>query len=196
MSANGRSFFTRMSMANLYPTGVRNMSDNRTHHGIYISLMKKKVLLSIILLSVLVSSPAMAVTGSHGELLSVSKVSGIKSGDTLTIKGQHFDETVGIYIAMCVIVKPESVPTPCGGGVDETGATGASAWISSNPPSYGKGLAKPYRAGGRFTVKLKVSPMIGKIDCRKVSCAIYVRADHTRGDDRSYDIFSPIKFIK
>lgn len=158
--------------------------------------MKTKVLILGLLLGVVVSGPALGASGPHGEILSVSKISGIKSGDTLTIKGQHFDETVGIYIAMCVVVKTGQVPTPCGGGVDETGATGASAWISSNPPSYGKGLAKPYRAGGRFTVKLKVSPMIGKIDCRKVSCAIYSRADHTRGDDRDYDIYVPLKFNK
>jgi len=172
------------------------LSDNGNFQGIYISLVMRKLLLCGVLMGLLAGSPAMAVSGSHGEMLSVSKVSGVKSGDTLTIIGQHFDETVGIYIAMCVVVKPGSLPTPCGGGADETGATGASAWISSNPPSYGKGLAKPFRPGGRFIVKLKVSPMIGKIDCRKVSCAIYARADHTRGDDRAYDIFSPLKFIK
>jgi len=38
--------------------------------------------------------------------------------------------------------------------------------------------------------------MIGKLDCRKISCAIYVRADHTRSDDRSFDLKVPVKFKK
>jgi hypothetical protein len=138
--------------------------------------------------------PAHAVTGSHGETLTVSKMKNIKSGDKLVISGQHFDETVGIYVALCTVVKSGILPSPCGGGIDETGATGASVWISSNPPSYGVGLAKPFLPGGRFSVSLKVSPMIGKIDCRKIRCAIYVRADHTRGDDRTRDLYVPINF--
>ena len=146
-------------------------------------------------------SPALAVLGSHGETLKVSKTTGIKSGDSLTVTGQHYDETIGIYVAFCKVVPQGQLPTPCGGGADKSGGTGASEWISSNPPSYGIGLAKPYLPGGRFSVKVKVSPMIsvpnGKsIDCRKTACAIYTRADHTRGDDRSYDLAVPLSFKK
>lgn len=148
------------------------------------------------MVSALLISPAHAIVGSHGETLSVSKTTGVKSGDTLVVTGQHFDETVGIYVALCVSVKPGTLPSPCGGGIDETGATGASIWISSNPPSYGIGLAKPFQPGGRFKVSIKVSPMIGKIDCRKTKCAVYVRADHTRGDDRSHDVAIPLTFKK
>ena len=146
-------------------------------------------------------SIASAVNGSHGETLTASKVNGIKSGDIITVIGQHYDETIGIYVAFCKVVPKGQLPTPCGGGADKTGGTGASEWISSNPPTYGVGLAKPYLPGGRFSVKIKVSPIItvpnGKsIDCRKTSCAIYTRADHTRGDDRSYDLALPLTFKK
>ena len=145
--------------------------------------------------------PAFAVVGAHGESLKVLKTTGIKSGDSLTITGQHYDETIGIYVAFCKVVAPGKLPTPCGGGADKSGITGASEWISSNPPSYGVGLAKPYLPGGRFKVTLKVTPIIampnGKaIDCRKSACAIYTRADHTRGDDRSYDLAVPLTFKK
>ena len=156
-------------------------------------MIKKGVLLTSILI-LAGTFPAQAVTGSHGEILKVSQSSGIKSGQKLTISGQHFDETVGIYVALCTLVKSGVLPSPCGGGIDETGATGASIWISSNPPSYGVGLAKPFLPGGRFNVSIKVSPMIGKLDCRKVKCAIYVRADHTRGDDRTHDLAIPLNF--
>ena len=170
------------------------MSDKRSVKGFYINLVLKKVLIAATLTTGLLMSPASALAGAHGETLKVSKTTGIKSGDKLVITGQHFDETVGIYVALCTVVKVGILPTPCGGGIDETGATGASIWISSNPPSYGVGLAKPFLPGGRFTVAIKVSPMIGKIDCRKVKCAIYIRADHTRGDDRSHDLAIPLSF--
>lgn len=139
---------------------------------------------------------AASVSGSNGATLEVSKVTNILTGDKLTITGSHFDETVGIYLALCKVVPATQLPTPCGGGMDKTGKTGSSIWISSNPPAYGVGLAKPYQPGGRFTEVIKVSSMIGKLDCRKISCAIYVRADHTRSDDRSFDLKVPVKFKK
>ena len=154
--------------------------------------------MSMVLVSL--ATPAMAIVGKQGEILRVSKVNNIKSGDKLIVSGQHYDETIGIYVAMCVVVPEGQLPTPCGGGADMSGGTGASAWISSNPPTYGVGLAKPYLPGGRFKVSLKISPIIHDqnkiIDCRKLQCAIYTRADHTRGDDRSIDLAVPIKFKK
>jgi hypothetical protein len=172
------------------------LSDKNSAPSIYITAMRKSVIAVVGIVALLTTSPAQAVTGTHGETLSVSKNMNIKSGEKLIVTGQHFDETIGIYVAMCTVVKKGVLPSPCGGGIDETGASGASVWISSNPPSYGVGLAKPFLPGGRFSVSLKVSPMIGKLDCRKIKCAIYVRADHTRGDDRTHDLFVPISFKK
>lgn len=142
------------------------------------------------------ASTSRTVTGNHGEVLTVSKIRAIKSGEVLTITGNRFDETVGIYVAFCVTPKKGYIPSPCGGGADQTGATGASKWISSNPPPYGQGVATPFRAGGRFTVKIKVVSKIGAVDCRKKSCSVVVRADHTRSDDRSHDLVVPITFKK
>ncbi|MEJ0014078.1 MAG: hypothetical protein WDN07_00260 [Actinomycetota bacterium] len=96
------------------------------------------------------------------------------------MSGKGFDTTVGIYVEMCQVVPAGILPTVCGGGVNSSGASAASFWISSNPPSYGKNLAIPFKPGGTFSVGLKVQPLIGKVDCRKTKCAIYVRADHTR----------------
>ena len=133
-----------------------------------------------------------AVTSGQGESLTVSKSMGVKSGSTIVVTGQHYDETVGIYVAFCKVVPKGVLPSPCGGGADKTGVAGASQWISSNPPSYGVGLAKPFLPGGRFKVSVKLSSKIVAIDCTKVKCAIYTRADHTRGDDRSFDLYIPI----
>jgi hypothetical protein len=137
-----------------------------------------------------------AATGQHGEVLSASKVIGIKSNETVSVTGKGFDTTVGIYVELCQIVPAGTLPQVCGGGVNMSGSGAASFWISSNPPSYGKHLAIPFGPGGTFKVGLKVQPKIGKIDCRKIACAIYVRADHTRTQDRTHDLKIPVTFSK
>jgi hypothetical protein len=110
----------------------------------------------------------------------------------LTVNGKYFDETVGIYLAFCVIPPKGKAPTPCGGGVNKAGVGDASFWISSNPPPYAIGLTEEFLPGGRFTQKVKISKKIGKFDCTKIKCAITVRADHLRSNDRSSDLFIPI----
>lgn len=131
------------------------------------------------------------VKGTSGQSLSAS-VTAVKSGAMVTVTGKYFDETIGIYLGFCVVPKKGTAPTPCGGGVNKAGTGEASFWISSNPPPYGVGLAEEFLPGGRFTKKVKISAMVGKFDCRKIKCAISVRADHMRSEDRSYDLFIPI----
>jgi len=129
--------------------------------------------------------------GAQGQVLSVSATTA-KSGSTITVSGNGFDETVGIYLAFCVVPKKGLLPTPCGGGINKAGTGDASFWISSNPPPYAIGLTKEFLPGGRFTEKVQVARKIGKFDCTKVKCAITVRADHLRGNDRSFDMFVPV----
>lgn len=155
--------------------------------------MKKLVVLVLVFaISAMPTSHALSVKGAQGQTLSVSKTT-VKSGTTLTVSGNYFDETVGIYLAFCVVPKKGQPPTPCGGGVNKAGLGDASFWISSNPPPYAVGLTDEFLPGGRFTQKVVVSRKIGKFDCRKVKCAITVRADHLRSNDRSSDMFIPIK---
>ncbi len=159
-------------------------------------MRKSGIAIIALTLASLMITPAHAapkvVKGSSGQTMSAS-ITTVKSGTMVTVTGNHFDETVGIYLGFCVVPKLGVAPTPCGGGVNKAGTGEASFWISSNPPPYGVGLAEDFLPGGRFTKKLKISKMIGKFDCSKIKCAITVRADHLRGDDRSYDLFIPIK---
>lgn len=154
----------------------------------------KRLVLIVAIASLFVMPPAQAasVKGAQGQILSTPATT-IKSGSEVLVSGNHFDETVGIYLAFCVIPKKGEVPSPCGGGVNKAGLGTSSFWISSNPPPYGVGLADEFLPGGRFAKKLKISRTIGRFDCSKVKCAITVRADHLRAEDRSYDIFIPIK---
>lgn len=145
------------------------------------------------------SSPSREVSGrargSAGQVLIVSDVQNLSpQGTTVTVRGRGFDESIGIYVALCVIPSPGEMPTPCGGGVDMAGASGASVWVSSNAPNYGSGLAQPYQPGGDFVARISFTSQIGSIDCRMVPCAVVARADHLRIADRSADVFVPVTF--
>ena len=153
----------------------------------------KKLLTVLVALTMaaMPSAQAASVKGSQGQVLTASATTA-KSGSMITVTGNRFDETVGIYLAFCVVPKKGQPPTPCGGGVNKAGLGDSSFWISSNPPPYAVGLTEEYLPGGRFTHKVQISKKIGKFDCTKVKCAITVRADHLRSNDRSSDLFIPI----
>jgi hypothetical protein len=144
------------------------------------------------------SADGRSVTTSGGAMsLSVSQVTGLDpDGQAVSVRGQGFPTDKGIYVAFCVVPPTNLPPSPCGGGRgDQSGAEGASLWISSNPPVYAQGVPTPYGAGGTFegTVHLSAALAAG-VDCRQVRCAVVTRADHTRGSDRSLDLFVPVSF--
>lgn len=135
--------------------------------------------------------------GHGGQVLRVSQSKNLSPrGSWVTVTGSGYDERVGIYVSMCVRPVKGQLPTPCGGGINRSGSSAASVWVSSNAPSYGAGLAKPFGIGGKFRVRLFLGPHIGKLDCRKISCAITTRADHLQTSNRSADVFIPITFSK
>ena len=152
----------------------------------------------VVIAATALTTPATAATsvlGSDGQKLSAS-ITKVRSGQEITVSGQGFDETVGIYLAYCLMPKKGAAPTPCGGGVNKEGIGDASYWISSNAPSYATGLAIAFTPGGRFTEKVRVLKKIGKHDCSKVRCAITVRSDHLHEGDRTHDLFIPVTFKK
>ena len=134
------------------------------------------------------------VTTASGMTLSATPVRRLPATATITVKGKGYRPTVGIYVALCVMPAKGAQPTTCGGGVNTSGSNPASAWISSNPPPYGRTLAVPFERGGRFATRLRVSARIGALDCRVVSCSIVTRADHTRSGDRRFDVAVPVTF--
>lgn len=171
------------------------MSD-KSREGLAYSYDMRRSLVIAISLFALSPFPAHASTSAsipNGSTITIEKKSFTKA-TLVTVTGKGFDETVGIYLAFCVIPKKGELPTPCGGGVNKLGTGESSYWISSNPPPYGVGLAIPFSPGGRFTEKVKVTPKLGKFDCRKVRCAITVRSDHLHEGDRTHDIFIPVSF--
>ncbi|WP_246885202.1 hypothetical protein [Streptomyces sp. GESEQ-4] len=146
------------------------------------------------------SAAGNSATGPEDQKLTASKASGLAAaGETVTVSGTGYNTEKGIYVAFCVDNGAGKTPTPCVGGVDMSGESGASVWISSNPPSYGEGLAKPYKGSGHngsFSVKLKVRAKDANTDCTKsgVTCAVITRNDHTRGGDQSQTVRIPVSF--
>jgi hypothetical protein len=137
------------------------------------------------------------VHGGYGQTLKVSQSKNLPAkGSWVTVTGNGYDERVGIYVTMCVRPPKEQLPTPCGGGINKTGSSAASVWVSSNAPSYGAGLAKPFGFGGKFKVRLFLGPHIGDRDCRKVKCVITTRADHLQSSNRTADVFIPVTFSR
>ena len=135
--------------------------------------------------------------GQYGQILKVSKSKNLAArGSWITVTGSGYDERVGIYVTMCVRPSRGQLPTPCGGGINKTGSSAASVWVSSNAPNYGAGLAKPFGIGGKFKVRLFLGPHIGNLDCRKIHCVIATRADHLQTSNRTADVFIPVTFSK
>lgn len=136
--------------------------------------------------------------GPQGNWIRVSKVRRLPSGGSfVTVRGRGFDPRVGIYVGLCVQPRPGQKPSPCGGGADTDGSSQASAWVSSNPPSYGTSLATRYGRNGSFSVRIFVGSTISNsIDCRTTRCAITTRADHTRVNDRTWDLAVPVRFTR
>jgi hypothetical protein len=153
------------------------------------------IISAALLLPLAPAQASVSVKGDYGQTLSI-KSNRVAPGSIIKVSGRGFDETVGIYLAICVIPAKGKAPTPCGGGVNKAGLGEASVWISSNAPGYAVGLTDEFLPGGRFTHNLSVSQRIGKFDCRKVRCAVTVRSDHLRTGDRTQDLFIPITIRK
>lgn len=136
-----------------------------------------------------------AVGDAVGEVTVEPTVGLPADGAVVAVTGTGFDTSAGIYVAVCVDNGPGQKPSPCIGGVDTEGQGGAT-WISDNPPTYAEGLTLPYGPGGSFDVELPV-PMVDEVtgvDCRDVVCAVTVRYDHLRAEDRGADHVIPVTF--
>lgn len=141
-------------------------------------------------------SGSSTVTGPNGQKLTVTPVNDLATkNQTLKVTGSGYDTKKGIYVALCVDNGDGELPTPCIGGVDMSGGSHSSAWISSDPPDYGEELAVPYGAGGTFEVELTVDAKDEYTDCFKATCVLATRNDHTLSGDRSQDVKVPVAFV-
>lgn len=141
--------------------------------------------------------------GPNGQRLTVSPARGLDpEGATVQVRGEGYDPTVGVYVALCVDRGPAAPPSPCLGGADTTGTGQGAVWFSNDPPPYAVGLTRPFGPAGSFEAELRVTARqlddAGDvvIDCLdgRTRCVIASRADHTRPTDRSADVKVPVSF--
>lgn len=164
--------------------------------------MRSRIVLGLVLAFSLLAIPNQAiaskrtVVGPENQRLTASQTTRLMDSQIVKISGTAYNKKVGIYLAFCEMPKPGSLPTNCAGGMDLSGESPSSFWISSNPPEYAVGLTKPFSSRGGFIVNLRVSRFIGKVDCALKKCAILTRADHTRSAYRKADVVIPVSFTK
>jgi hypothetical protein len=113
------------------------------------------------------------------------------SGTEVTVSGRGFDETAGVYVSLCAADDdPATAPGPCATG------GGRSAWISSTAPDHSRHLAIGWGPGGSFEATLDLAAAIeADTDCRTTACAVVVRFDDERRDDRTADLAIPVRFL-
>ncbi|GAQ57238.1 hypothetical protein [Streptomyces acidiscabies] len=119
------------------------------------------------------------------------------AGQVVTVSGSGYNTGQGIYVGLCVVDGAAGVnkPTPCLGGQDESGSTGASHWVNN---TYGGLFANSskFGTGGTFSVNVFVKATLddGSVCGQDVECAVVTRADHFDTNDRAYDVHVPITF--
>jgi len=135
--------------------------------------------------------------GTTYNLSLVAPDSASAAGQVITVTGSGFNTGQGIYVGLCVVTgnPGEAKPTPCLGGQDQSGTTGASYWVS-NAGGGSLPSSSAFGAGGTFTATIYVKAALadGSVCGEDVTCAIVSRADHTDTNDRKYDVHVPIAF--
>ncbi|WLW51129.1 hypothetical protein [Streptomyces sp. YU58] len=119
------------------------------------------------------------------------------AGQVINVTGSGFNTGQGIYVGLCVVsgAPGAAKPTPCLGGQDESGATGASHWVNNTFGGMFANSSK-FGTGGTFNVNIFVKATLddGRVCGDDVTCAIVTRADHFDTGDRKYDVHVPITF--
>ncbi|MEU6215117.1 hypothetical protein ABZ891_35130 [Streptomyces sp. NPDC047023] len=119
------------------------------------------------------------------------------AGQNITVSGSGFNTGKGVYVGLCAVngAQGAAKPTPCLGGSDQAGTTGASHWINN---TFGGTLANTskYGPGGSFSVTIHVKADLGggQICGETVQCAVVTRADHFNSSNRKYDVHVPVTF--
>lgn len=139
----------------------------------------KKIILSMFIIAGLVVAP----TAANAQAKVVGgPLTELSASPTIHLMITGFPAKGGLYILQCTAPTGPTRPTTCNDA--------AQLWISTE-------------AGANFTPTADISfkPAAAyvtrtgaEIDCRKVSCGIYIRYDHTNGSDYSEDNFIALTF--
>lgn len=143
--------------------------------------------------------------GGAGQTLTVSDVDDLDpNGATVTVTGTGFDadagfnvSTMGLYLSVCVDKGAGVQASPCLGGIDQSGATASTRWITNNP--IGDADVVSISANGSFSTTLRVASWDENTDCLDLDdpeweCKVVTRVDHRGSGNRTQDVRVPIDF--
>jgi len=104
-----------------------------------------------------------------------------------------------MYLSFCVDNGAGAQPTPCVGGVDTEGTSGASQWVTNNPyVGVPDDAVTPIATDGSFTTHITVAARDEFVDCLDLPagqrCVIVSRVDHRATADRTQDVKVPVCF--
>jgi len=106
----------------------------------------------------------------------------LSAAPTINLSITDFPSKAGLYFLQCIAPTGPTRPTACNDA--------AQLWISSE-----RGANFTPTANIVFKPAASYKTRTGEeIDCRKVSCGIYIRYDHNNGTDFSEDNFIALKF--
>ena len=128
---------------------------------------------------------------AHAETVSVKSRTSLPASGMAKVKVSGLPKNVGVYVQLCK--KPKKGTRPASGTCLSSGQEYGGIWVVGRYP-YGPrpkaaNLAKP---GTWF--RLPVQATFGSVDCRTTKCVIFIRRDHRKGADTSYDSAIPVTF--
>ena len=152
-------------------------------------------------------SGARTGTGPAGQTLTVTPVDDLDpAGTEVEVTGAGYDAAAGfdlasggMYVALCIDKGPTVAPSPCVGGVDTEGSSGASRWVTNDPyEGVPDDAVVPVAPDGSFRTTLTLEASDEYVDCTSLRagerCVVATRADHRASADRSQDVKVPVCF--
>ncbi|WP_327635443.1 HtaA domain-containing protein [Kribbella sp. NBC_00482] len=154
-------------------------------------------------------------SNTHGQTVTVSAADGkslsVAGGKLVIVDGAEVAVKVsgltnskentaaapsGFYVLTAVDTGPGQQASPAIGGVDMSGETGQSQWITNYPYAGSENIVVPIGTDLVARTTVKVSSKDDLTDCSTASkgCVLYLRADHRATANRAFDVRVPLEF--
>jgi hypothetical protein len=147
----------------------------------------KRIILAVLVISGLLAAPTTANEPAKMVSAPLAKVTGspltdLSAAPTINLSITGFPTKAGLYFQQCTAPFGPARPTTCNDA--------AQLWISTEPRANFAPTANiVFKPAASFKTRTGA-----EIDCRKVSCGIFIRYDHNNGTDFSEDNFIPLTF--
>lgn len=144
-------------------------------------------------------------TGRAGQTITATPVDNLDpAGTEVTVTGTGFTPAAGfevdehgLYLGFCVDRGPNVAPSPCVGGVDMSGESSTSRWISNNPYPGVQDVVS-VTPDGTWSTTITIQARDDLVDCLDPGlegrCVLTTRMDHRASGDRTQDVKVPVCF--